>query len=72
MHFGERIFSPDRSYLTLRFSADVLPRFSMTSNLPAVGPSVEDVSAPAGGPVYFLDRLSSMNFCEGLNDLRVR
>ena len=40
--------------------------------LPAVGPSVEDVSALAGAPLYFLDRLPSMNLCEGLNDLSVR
>ena len=30
------------------------------------------VSALAGAARYFLDRLPSMNFCEGLNDLSVR
>jgi hypothetical protein len=30
------------------------------------------MSALAGAPLYFLDRLPSMNFCEGLNDLSVR
>jgi hypothetical protein len=30
------------------------------------------MSALAGAPLYFLDRLPSMNFCKGLNDLSVR